>query len=166
MKYILKSVKKPKGFSLLNGSKQEVGRLSYEGWMGNKAKLRVGIQDFYIRPASFWSNSFAISEANADVGFFKFNWKGQIRIQFDSGSLKGRKYIFRLKNMFRYKYVLEREQEVLLSLTPKYNWKTWNYDYTAESAETFMGIDPEEFFFVIGLCAFAANYFMQASGAY
>ncbi len=166
MKYILKSIKKPKGFSLLNGSKQEVGRLSYEGWTGTKASLRVGIQEFFIRPSSFWSQRYIISEAGTDIGHFKFNWKGQLQIQFDSGNLVGKKYLFRMKHMFSQQFVLEEEQEVLLRLTPKYNWKGWSYDYAAESKETFMGIDPEAFFFLIGLCAFAANYCMQASGAY
>ena len=81
------------------------------------------------------------------------NWKGQIVITFQDGQ----EFVFKAKDVFHNKYVIEnKEEEELIRFDPKFNWGKFNYNY-----EISYDKKPQDILFVL-LGVYAANYYIAA----
>jgi hypothetical protein len=140
---------------------QHLGELIYENLFFLKAEIKLANSALYkIAPAGFWGTSINVTKNGTEIAKLVMTWRGQIVISYHDG----REFVLKLNAFFHGKYIIEnKNQEKLIQLDPKFNWREFHYNYdisynitNEQSKETLL----------ILLGVYAANYFVACmSGA-
>ncbi len=146
----------------LTDNDQLLGELIYEHLFDLKAEIKLPDTEVYhLAPVGFFGTSIVITKDGNKVASLAMNWKGQIIITFQND----RAYALKLNGLFHNRFILEnREQESVLQLEPKFNWKQFHYNFDI-SYDITNDNEPKDKLLLL-LTVYAANFFISAmSGA-
>jgi hypothetical protein len=146
-----------KTFELTDGA-EKLGHISYDSLFTHSATAVVGDDHFEIDTAGIFNSTISVIHKAINVASLQMSWKGDIIIFFQNSG----QFILKANGIFRSKYVLEdQNKQPLLLLTPDFNWRKFNYNYSITYDRK-----PENILLVL-LAAYAANYYIATmSGVY
>jgi hypothetical protein len=141
---------------------QLLGELIYENLFFFKAVIKLSNSEFYkIEPAGFFGTSLTVKKNEDEIAKLVMNWRGQIVISY----IDGREFVLKLHSFFSGKYIIENQnQENLIQLEAKFNWREFQYNYDISYNITNDGKSKDTLLLLLGV--YAANYFIACmSGA-
>src|SRR5690606_28351276 len=105
-----------------------LGELIYENIFFSKAEIILVNSEIYqIKSVGIFRTNTIVTKNGVEIAKLKMNWRGQILITFQDE----KEFVLKGKGMFHNKYVIEnKDQEKLIQLNPKFNWKKFRYNYT------------------------------------
>lgn len=131
---MLAIAKSSKSYELLDNN-EVIGRLTYKGLFNASADIHtLNEGDYSIKWFfSLIAKKFKITQNDEETIKLKMNWRGHFSIIMKNGS----EYKFISKGIFKNRiYIENQENKEVISVSSKYNWKRWNYDYEMENSET------------------------------
>jgi hypothetical protein len=133
---------------------EPLGELIYENIFLSKAEIRLPNSDIYqINLVGFFRTMNVLTKNGVEIANLKMNWRGQILISFQDG----KEFVLKGKEMFHNKYVIEnKDQEKLIQLNPKFNWKKFRYNYSI----TFNKKSEDILLILLGV--YASNYIISS----
>ncbi len=146
-----------KTFQLAENDKL-LGELIYENLFFLKASIKLTNTEVYdIKPVGFFGTSISITQNDIEIANLKMNWSGQIVIAFQDGQ----EYVFKAKGLLASTFSVEnKDKELIIHFTPKFNWSKFNYSYDIEYSKNTQDV------LLILLGVFASNYIIATmSGA-
>lgn len=141
-----------KTFQLIENQRL-LGELIYESLFHSKAEIKLSNSETYqIKPVGIFRTTTVVTKNGAAIANLKMNWRGQMLIAFQYGQ----EYVLKGKGMFYSKYIIEnQEQEKLMELDPKFNWRKFRYNYNI----TYNKIPEDTLLILLGI--YAANYIIN-----
>ncbi len=147
-------------------SRQEtlIGKLHYNNWFSHKAAIEIPGNPFLqIAPKDFWGTSIELKSPTSVLLSFKINWSGNIILQtfFDNVEAD---FVFKQKGVIPDAFTLmDRENRVLVVVTPDFKWAKMNYAYTLETAAIFDQYSHQEI--ILLTLIHCANYYITTMTA-
>jgi hypothetical protein len=130
-------------------------------WFSTRVVTRFRGVNYEINPNNFWRTKFEILKNKTKKGDLHYNWKGHISLNLWDESLGREKhYVLKAKGFLkRYFNLLDEEENVVLVLRSKLNWRKFGYNYEIEDFHVFDV--EEELPEMLIYCGFAANLYMS-----
>ncbi len=141
---------------------QELGELIYENLFFSKAEIKLPNSERYeLAPIGFFATRIAVTKNGNEIASLVMNWKGQIVITFQNGQ----EFVIKLNGLFSNKFIIENiDQEKLIQLEAKFNWREFHYNYNITYDITNNNIPMDNLLLLLGI--YATNYFVATiSGA-
>jgi|SRR5690606_1788125 len=141
---------------------QQLGELIYENLFFLKAEIKLLNSELYdLAPVGFFGTSVAVTKNGNEIASLVMNWRGQIVITFQDGQ----EFVIKLIGLFSNKFIIEnKDQEKLIQLELKFNWREFHYNYNITYDITNDNIPKDNLLLLLGV--YAANYFVATmSGA-
>lgn len=116
---------------ILNSPTEQLGTLLYDGVFSQEnAVIRLNKEtNSKIEKTSFWGNEFIVKKGEIPAFLVKQNWNGNLDITTLNQEVN-QKYTLKTKSFWKDTQVLvDENQNEILQLGSKYNWKSWNYDF-------------------------------------
>lgn len=132
-----------KNLALLDNQNQ-IGTLSYESsFTKDSGTIRLNNSiNSYFKNNSFLSSKIVIERDKKIVFSIEQNWSGNLKIQ---SVLTNKLYWLKSLNFWKgTKILLDENGNEILTVSKKYNWKTWNYDYSFDTISNFEIIEDKE----------------------
>lgn len=138
----------------LTENEKLLGELIYENIFFSKAEIILVNSEIYqIKPVGIFRTNTIVTKNGVEIAKLKMNWRGQILIALQDG----KEFVLKGKGMFHNKYVIEnKDQEKLIQLNPKFNWKKFRYNYTIRFDK------KTEDILLILLGVYASNYIISS----
>ncbi|WP_130735611.1 hypothetical protein [Flavobacterium sp. J27] len=109
-----------------------LGTMTYKGWLNTQSPsfTRQNEKSFKVEKPSIWKSNFKISIANQVLFEFLFKWNGKIEIKVYRDNVV-ETIILKLTHFWKSKYgLLDESGKEIVTISSKYNWKTWKTNYT------------------------------------
>lgn len=131
-----------------------LGELIYENIFFSKAEIKFPNSEVcQIKPVGIFRTNTIVTKNGIEIANLKMNWRGQIVIAFQDGQ----EFVLKGKGIFYDKYIIENtNQEKLIQLDPKFNWKKFRYNYTITFDKK-----PEDILLIL-LGVYASNYIISS----
>ncbi len=135
---------------------QQLGELIYENVFFLKAEIKLSNSELYeLAPVGFFGTSIAVTKNGEEIASLVMNWRGQIVITFQGGQ----EVVIKLIELFNNKFIIEnKDQEKLIQLELKFNWREFHYNYNITYDITNDNIPKDNLLLLLGV--YAANYFV------
>ena len=141
---------------------QQLGELIYENLFYLKAEIKLSNSEHYkIAPVGFFGTSLNVTKNGIEIANLVMNGRGQIVISYQDGQ----EFVLKLNAFFYGKYIIEnKNQEKLIQLDPKFNWREFHYNYEISYNITDANKSKDTLLLLLGV--YATNYFVACmSGA-
>lgn len=135
-----------------------IGEIIYQTMFFLKADIKIpNSEDYKILPVGFFKTSIIVTQQDAEIARLVMNWKGQIVITF----YDGQEFLLKLNGVFKNNYSVENQDgEKLITLIPKFNWGSFQYNY--EISSELNTNQNHNNSLLLALSVYATNYFIAA----
>jgi hypothetical protein len=125
--------KKRNSYELLENNEVK-GTLTYKNIFTYSANIQTSTNDSHaIKRIFSWFAKFKITQDDIEKIKLKMNWRGHFSIIMENGV----EYKIISKGIFKIRTFLKnKENNELIEIKAKYNWKRWRYEYEFENSET------------------------------
>jgi hypothetical protein len=130
---MIAEAKSKKSYELIQNNEVK-GTLTYKSMFNYSADIRTSTDDNHaIKRVFSWFAKFKITQDDIEKIKLKMNWRGHFSIIMENGV----EYKIITKGIFKIRTFLKnQENNELIEIKAKFNWKRWRYEYEFENSET------------------------------
>lgn len=162
--YLIHSMRKPRGFAVLDPSGAERGRLEQNSLFRQHAKGMVDGQLVEVTPEGFWKHRYAIRVDGTPFGSITNKHWGSLRLTLMNEHRQPVELEFGRMGFWKGHFALRLDKDlVLLEVKPRFNWQRFDTDFEVSLRGT--GIASAQLPLLVALSGYCARLVRQRQSA-